>query len=208
MHAAGVVADHSADGAVSVGGGIGAESQAVLFRLVAQIVEDDARLDPGVSLRRIELADAVHVLREIEHHGDVAALPGQGRASAAGQDRRAELARQCHGGHDVVGVAGQNDADGDLPVIGGIGGVERARAVIEAHFPTDLLPQRRGQRRGIDIDVLHAVVVLDARANRPPILERNRLEPADLVALGRVGRVRCCDIPGDLSFRHLADLTS
>src|SRR5207244_10263893 len=44
VDAAGVIADHAADGAVGVGGGVGAEGEGVLLRGVAQIVENYARL--------------------------------------------------------------------------------------------------------------------------------------------------------------------
>jgi hypothetical protein len=61
------------------------------FGLVAQDVENHPGLDAGGSLVRIELQDLNHVLAEIEHYGDVAALSGQACTSSSGQDGRAEL---------------------------------------------------------------------------------------------------------------------
>ena len=47
--------------------------------------------------------------------------------------RSAEFAAEGDGGEDVVGVAGKNDADRDLAVVGAVGGVEGAAAVVEAN---------------------------------------------------------------------------
>ncbi len=45
VDAAGVVADHAADGAAAVGGGIGGEGEGEFFCGVADAIEDDAGLD-------------------------------------------------------------------------------------------------------------------------------------------------------------------
>ena len=91
MDAAGVVAEHSAERAVAVGFRIGGEVQLVLFdRAVAQIVEDAARLNPRQLACRVDLQHVVHVLREVHHDRDVAALPGEAgpAAAARGSARR------------------------------------------------------------------------------------------------------------------------
>jgi ribosomal protein L35AE/L33A len=46
--------------------------------------------------------------------------------------------------HDVVFVSREDDADGHLAVVGAVGGVEGAAAVVEANFSTDLLAQSFG----------------------------------------------------------------
>ena len=46
-----------------------------------------------------------------------------------------------HGGDDVVGVAGHDDADRHLPVVGRVGRVERAAGRVEPHLAPDGLPQ-------------------------------------------------------------------
>src|SRR6266496_352474 len=117
VDAAGVVADHPADGAGFVTGGI-------------------------------DLEDARHVLREIEYDGDVAALAGEGGASAATKQRGGEFAADGDCGEDVVGVVRENYADGDLTVVGAIGGVKGAGAVVEADFATNLFTQSLGESRG------------------------------------------------------------
>ena len=73
------------------------------------------------------------------------------------------LARQRDGGDDVVGIVGTDDADRDLAIIRRVGGVERARAVVEAHLAAELAAQFGGERRGVDVDALHAVGVVDVR---------------------------------------------
>ncbi len=180
MYAAGVVADHSADRAAVVRRGVGAEGEVVFLGGVAQVIEDDARPDPREALPGVHLGDVVHVLREVEHDGDVAALSGQGGPAAAGEDRRAVLARQGHGGDDIVRATRQHDADRDLPVVRGVGGVHSPRAFVEADLPLDGAPQLRGQCGGVDVDPLHAVRVVDAFPHRPRVLKRHRGKAVDV----------------------------
>ena len=85
VHAAGVVADHAAEGAARVGCGIGRVGQVVLLGGLAQAVEDDAGIDGGELAFGIERGEPVHVSRVVENDGDVGALAGQAGASAAGQ---------------------------------------------------------------------------------------------------------------------------
>ena len=139
MRAAGVVADHSADGAAVVGGRVGRKGQLDGFRLVAQRVEHHARLHAGESSLRVELEDPIHVLGEIEHHGDIAALAGQAGACSARQNRGAVFAAGRHGSHHVVGIARHDQADGNLAVVRSVGGVHRAAATIETDFALNVL---------------------------------------------------------------------
>src|SRR5277367_7180195 len=74
---AGVVADHAAQCAATVGGRVGRKGEMVLFCGFANAVENDARLDIRELLFRIEPLYRAHVLRKIEHDGHVAALPGK-----------------------------------------------------------------------------------------------------------------------------------
>ena len=76
--------------------------------------------------------------RVVEDHGHVDALAGEAGARAARQNRSAGGAAGCESGFDIGGIAGKDDADGKLAVVGAIGGVEGARAEIEA----DLGPGR------------------------------------------------------------------
>ena len=63
----------------------------VNFGAFAQRVQHHARLDTRESCLGVDLQDPIHVFREIEHHRDVAALPGQARARAARQNRGAKF---------------------------------------------------------------------------------------------------------------------
>ena len=55
-------------------------------------------------------------------------------------------------GEDVVGVARKNDSDGDLAIIGSVGGVEGAAAVVEADVAAELA--RAGLRRSPQASVV------------------------------------------------------
>jgi hypothetical protein len=109
----------------------------VLFCRFAEAVEDDAGLDYCQLCCRIDRAELVHVLRVIEDDGYVGALAGERGSATAGEDGCADRAAGCERGFDVGGVAGQDDADGKLTVIRGVGGVEGARAHVEFDFATE-----------------------------------------------------------------------
>ncbi len=180
VHAARVVADHSAERAAAVRRGVGAEREVVLLSGIAQVIEDDARLHPREAQCGIHLRDVVHVLREVEYDGDVAALSRKGCPSTAGKDWGAVLARQGHGGDDVVRAAREHDADGNLPVVGSVGRVESARPVVEPNLTLDDAPQLGGQRLGIDVHALDTVGVIDALTHRASILERHGRKALDV----------------------------
>jgi hypothetical protein len=134
VRAAGVVADHTADGAAGVGGGIGREGEVMHFGGLADAIENDARLDDGGLRFGIEGEDAPHVFGEVEDNGDVATLAREAGSGAARQDGRAERATGGDGGFHVGGIAGQHDADGGGAVVGGVDRVEGAGGRIEADF--------------------------------------------------------------------------
>ncbi len=134
VDAAGVVADHAAEGAALVGSGIGGEGEVMLLGLGAEGVEDDAGLYAGDAALGIDLEDAVHVFGEVENDGGVAALTGEGGAAAAGEERGAMVAAEGDGGEDVFFVARDDDTNGDLAVVGAVGRIESAGAVVEADF--------------------------------------------------------------------------
>jgi hypothetical protein len=65
----------------------------------------------------IEIQEAVEVLGEVENHSDVAALPGETGSPTTREDRRFELPTYGHGGDDIIHVARDDDADGNLSVV-------------------------------------------------------------------------------------------
>jgi hypothetical protein len=111
------------------------------FGLVAQDVEHHPGLDAGGSLGRIEFEDLVHVLAEIEHHGDVAALPCPAGPGSSRQDGGAEFSRSRDGRNNIVGIAGYDQANGDLTVVRRVGRVESPASGIEAHLSAHALAQ-------------------------------------------------------------------
>ncbi len=131
VDAATVVADHAAEGAAGVGGGVGAIGEVVQLGGLAEAVEDDAGLDGGEFGGGVDGGEAVHVAGEIENHGHVGALAGERGACAAGEDSGSGGAAGGQCGFDVGGVAGIEDADGKLAVVGGVGGVEGAGTEVE-----------------------------------------------------------------------------
>ena len=105
------------------------------FGGVAQPVENDAGLDAWPAWRSGSMeVRRVHVARVVEDHGHVDALAGEAGARAARQHGGSGGAAGGQRGFHVGGIAGKDDADGKLAVVRGVGGVESARAEIEANF--------------------------------------------------------------------------
>jgi hypothetical protein len=124
VNATRVVADHAAERVVGVGGRVGAEGQAVLLGRVAQGVEDAAGFDAGGAGVRVDGQHAVEVAGEVDDERGVAGLAGEARPAAAGQDGRVVAAGDLDGADHVVDGARQHDADRNLAVVRGVGGVE------------------------------------------------------------------------------------
>ena len=122
-------------------GGIGGKSQVIFFGSVAEVIENYAGLDTGDAVVGIDLEDVSHVLREIENDGYVAALPRQRCAPATAQERGTEFAADGDRGNGIIGIAWKNYSDGDLAIIGTVGGVKSAAAVVELDVATDVAAQ-------------------------------------------------------------------
>src|ERR1700727_1537441 len=151
MHAAGVVADHTAERAAIMTGGIGRESEMVFFGSGAEMVEHNPWFHPSDAAYGIDFENPRHVLGKIENDGNVAALAGEGRASTAAEQRRAEIAAEGDGGENIVGIAGKYNADRNLAIVGAAGGVKRARAAADPDFTVNLLTQRFRQPQSVDL---------------------------------------------------------
>lgn len=126
-------------------GGIRAERELVRLSRVSQPVEHKTRLHPRLPGGRVDLEDAVAAFRRVDHHRHVAALPRQARAGTPRQDRHVVLPADGNGLDDGVDRARDDDADGDLPVVGRIGRVERPAGGIEANFAIDPRAERGGE---------------------------------------------------------------
>jgi hypothetical protein len=113
----------------------------VLFGGVAKVIEHDAGLYASDAAPGIDLKNAGHVLGEIQHDGDVAALPGERGSGPTAEQGRTEFATNRNCGEDVVGIARKNYADRDLAVVGAVGGVEGAAAVVKANVAANAQAQ-------------------------------------------------------------------
>jgi hypothetical protein len=105
----------------------------------AEMIEDDTGLNARNPALGIEFKDVRHVLREVEDDGYIAALAGKRGPATAAENRSSMLTAGRDGGDDVVVVAGNNDANRYLAVVGAVAGIERAAAIVEANFAMDAL---------------------------------------------------------------------
>ena len=110
-----------------------------------------AGLNFGDVACRVDFNDLRHVLREVEDHGDVAALPGQRCSSTTAQNGCAEFPSQRDRGDNIIHVARQNNSNRYLPVVRPVGRVKRAAAVVETHIAPQLAFQRGRKSSGVDV---------------------------------------------------------
>ena len=115
-----------------------------------EFVQHDAGLDHTRRRDGVNGDEPVTVLGEIQHHRDVAALPGQARSAAAGQHGHTLFAAHRDRRHRRRHRPGNDHADRDLPEVRRIGGVRRAGPRVEPHLPVHPIAQRRLQRRDIN----------------------------------------------------------
>ena len=131
---AGVVADHPAERAPGMRRGIRPEGEPVPLGLAAEVVEDDAGLDPRDPSLRVDLEDPRHVPAGVEHDRDVDGLPREARPRATREDGGVVLGADAEGCHDVRLVHREGDADRDVPVVRGVRRVRGPRAAVERHL--------------------------------------------------------------------------
>ena len=121
--AAGVVADHAAEGRPVLRGGVGPEAQPEGGRGLLQVGHDHARLDAGGAGVGVDAEDGVHVAGEIEDDPRADGVARAGRAAAAAGDRYAEFAGDGQGGGDVLRIDRADDRARRYPVVRGVRGV-------------------------------------------------------------------------------------
>lgn len=149
--AAGVVADHPAEGAAVVGRRVRAEGEAVGAGGVAQVVEDRAGLDDRRARVRVEVEHAAHVTVEVDHHRLVHRLPADAGARPQRQDRDAVVAGREHRGLDVVGVHRLDDPERHVAVVRRVGRPHRARGGVEPDRAAHRRAQRSGEQRAVRV---------------------------------------------------------
>ncbi len=146
VNAARVVADHATDGAMTMRGGIRPESEAMFLRRLPHPIQHNARLHGRQPLRRINRHDLIEVFRQVHHHRNVAALPGQTRSRPRAKEGARHAFRETDGLSDVLDIARNNHANRHLTIVRAIGRIKRPVTVAEADFAPDIFSKFIGQR--------------------------------------------------------------
>ncbi len=140
-----VVADHPADRGAVAGRGVRTEHQAVRRRGAVQAVLHDADVDHCCPGLRVDLVDAVHVARHVQHQPGADGLPGQAGAGAAGDHRHAERRSRRHCRGDVVAVPGEGHSERADGVHAGVAREQVAGVVVEGDLAVEVAAQQRLQ---------------------------------------------------------------
>jgi hypothetical protein len=149
VRAAGIVADHAADRAARVGGGIRTEPQPVRCRRQLQIGQDQAGLDGRGAGLRVERDQPIEVPGEVQHDAGTDGVSGAGRSGTAGGQRRTGAAGDPQGQRDLVGVPGKDHHLGHHPVVRGVGGVLGPPPGAGIHLGNARPAKLGGQRLGV-----------------------------------------------------------
>ncbi len=136
--AAGIVADHAADGGARGGRDVDREPQPVRTELPVELIEHDAGLDHAAPRRDVELQDMVEIFRAVDHQRLVDGLAGLRGAAAARQHADALLARQRQRVFGFLDRLRGDHAERHDLVVRGVGGVAAAREGVEAHVAQEL----------------------------------------------------------------------
>lgn len=112
VSAAGVVPDHAAEGAAAVGGGIGAEEQAVSGRRVLEVVQHDAGLDGGGTGPGVQAEEPVEGAGEVQHDARADRLAGGAGPRAPRGDGHPQLPAHRQRVEDVRPLPGKTTASG------------------------------------------------------------------------------------------------
>ena len=132
--AAGIVADHAADGGARSGRDVDRKPQARRFQCAIKLVEHDARLDHAAARRGIERDDAVEMPRAIDDQRLVDGLPGLRRAAAARRDRHAFGPANRDRPISFFYRARHRHAERHDLVMRCVGGIAPTRKRVEAHL--------------------------------------------------------------------------
>ena len=128
VRAAGVVGDHAGDRRAVLGGGVGAETQAVLGCRGLEGGADAAGFDGGGAGLGVDGEDAVHVPREIEDEAGADRVGRARGAAASGCEGDAVGAGEVEGRDRLLGCARERDGQGRDAREAGVGGVACSRA--------------------------------------------------------------------------------
>ena len=144
--AAAIVAGHAADGRPARCGDVDHEHQSVVVENAVQLIERDPRLNGNALVRRIEVNDLIEMFADVDDQRFADGLAALRGAAAARQDGNVFVARDLHGGADVIFVFWHYHPDGLYLIVRRIGAVTTPAEGIEQHvslnFP--LKPPRQG----------------------------------------------------------------
>jgi hypothetical protein len=134
MDAARVIAQHAAERAMVMSGGVWAPRQGVGLGSIAECVAYRSGLDTSIFLVRIQLNDVVQIFRPINDNRNVAALACQTCPAASRKQWSAEPSTQSNRINYVLPGFGNDYANGNLPIVGAVGRIQRLAPGIEANF--------------------------------------------------------------------------
>ena len=132
--AAGIVADHAADGGARRGRDIDRKPQPGGFQLAIELVEHDARLDHAAPAGDVEIEHAVEIMRAIDHQPVIDRLPGLRRAAAARRHRHPFRAANPDRPFGFLYGARRHHAERHDLVVRGIGGIAPTGEGVETHL--------------------------------------------------------------------------
>ena len=132
--AARVIADHTSQRTLGMRCRIGSKCQMIALCRSAQVIKNDTRLHARYLVSRVDCEDVVHIFREIEHDRNITALARQTRPATTRENGRAKAITGSDGRNHVLDVSGNDDSNGNLPIIGAVCCIEGAATIIEAYL--------------------------------------------------------------------------
>ena len=136
--AAGIVADHAADGGARGGGDVDRKPQPVRSQPAIELVEHDAGLDRAAPAGHVERQHVVEMARAVDDQRGIHGLAGLRGAGAARQHAHAFLARERERVLGFFHRARRDHTDRHDLVVRGVGGIAPARERVEVHLAQEM----------------------------------------------------------------------
>jgi hypothetical protein len=130
---------------------IGRKCEVVPLGFRPQAIENDSGLHASDAARRVDLENAIHVLRKIEDDGGIATLPRQRCAATTRQKRSVLLATKCYRGENIFLVARNYNSDWNLTIVRAIGGIQGAAAGIKTNLAAQVAAEGGLKREGVEL---------------------------------------------------------
>ena len=145
--AAGIVADHPADGAPAMRGRVGADAEAVTRGGDVDVVEDRPGEHGDGGGRGVQRKDPCEVQARVHDEPAADRVAGDAGSRAAHRERDARLGRHPDHGRQVVQVARRHDGRGDHAVVRRVRRVQRPDLAVVANLAPDRAAEARDQAR-------------------------------------------------------------